>query len=162
MIFRSVIHRYYILPRAHNISKEREYLTAYTCFKRTASSTESTPSDVNWISAPITKRYYILLSNARVIMYSIIIDINADRLYQTRQCLQTKCNVHERKEKATTRSTGIRSVVTLLEAKNCEPVYLPPLDYLRNCKPTVPRAFNSRRKLSLTAIGHFGALPHSG
>ena len=30
-------------------------------------------------------------------MYSIIIDINADRLYQTRQRLQIRSNVHERK-----------------------------------------------------------------
>ena len=29
------------------------------------------------------------------------------------------------------------------EAENCEPVYSPPLDYLRNCKPPVPRAFSS-------------------
>ena len=38
---------YRIIPRVHNISKERECLTAYTCFKHTASSTESTPSGVN-------------------------------------------------------------------------------------------------------------------
>ena len=36
-----------ILPRVHNISREGECLTAYTCFKRTALSTESTPSGVN-------------------------------------------------------------------------------------------------------------------
>ena len=35
------------LPRVHNVSREGECLTAYTCFKRTASSTESTPSGVN-------------------------------------------------------------------------------------------------------------------
>ena len=61
-------------------------------------------------------------------------------------------------EKAATISTGTRSVVTLPEAENCEPVYSPPLNYLHNCKPPVPRAFNSQRKLSFTAIGRFVAL----
>ena len=65
-------------------------------------------------------------------------------------------------EKAATISTRTRSAVTLPEAENCKPACSPPLDYLRNCKPPVSRAFNSRRKLSLTAIGRFGALPHSG
>ena len=37
----------YMLTRVHNISREGECLTAYTCFKRTASSTESTPSGEN-------------------------------------------------------------------------------------------------------------------
>ena len=65
-------------------------------------------------------------------------------------------------EKAATISTGTHSAVTVPEADNCEPVYSPPLDYLRNSKPPVPRAFNSRRKLSFTAISRFGASPHSG
>ena len=47
--------------------------------------------------------------------------------------------------------------MTLPEAEDCEP----PI-HLHNCKPPVPRAFNSRQKLSLTAIGRFGALSHSG
>ena len=34
-------------PRVHNISREGECLTAHTCLKRTASSTESTPPGVN-------------------------------------------------------------------------------------------------------------------
>ena len=75
-----------------------------------------------------------------------------------KQCTQNKGE--DESEKAATISTGTRSAVTLPEAKNCEPVYPPPLDYLRNCTP-VPHAFNSRRKVSLTAIGRFGALPHS-
>ena len=44
-------------------------------------------------------------------------------------------------EKAATISTGTRSAVTLPEAENHEPVYSPLLNYLRNCKPPVPRAF---------------------
>ena len=36
-----------LLSRVHNISREGECLTAYTCFKRTASSTKSTPPGVN-------------------------------------------------------------------------------------------------------------------
>ena len=39
--------RTYILARVYNISREGECLTAYTCFKCTALSTESTPSGVN-------------------------------------------------------------------------------------------------------------------
>ena len=77
-----------------------------------------------------------------------------------KQCTRKKGE--DESEKAATISTGTRSAVTLPEAENCEPVYSPPLDYLRNCKPPVSRAFNSRRKLSLTAIGRFGTLPHSG
>ena len=37
----------YTLTRVHNISREGECLTAYTCFKRTVSSTESIPPGVN-------------------------------------------------------------------------------------------------------------------
>ena len=37
----------HMIPRVHNISREGECLTAYTCFKRTALSTESTPPGVN-------------------------------------------------------------------------------------------------------------------
>ena len=77
-----------------------------------------------------------------------------------KQCTRKKGE--DESEKAATIFTGTRSALTLPEAENCEPVYSPLLDYLRNCKPPVPRAFNSRRKLSLTAIGRFGALPHSG
>ena len=36
-----------LTSRVHNISREGECLTAYTCFKRTASSTKSTPPGVN-------------------------------------------------------------------------------------------------------------------
>ena len=36
-----------IISRVHNIYREGECLTAYTCFKHTASSTESTPPGVN-------------------------------------------------------------------------------------------------------------------
>ena len=113
---------------------------------------------VNTFWCQLDKRSYnqallYFISNARVIVYSIIIDINADRLYQTRKCLRIRSNVHERKEKMNRR----RLLLYLPgpaqpEAENCEPVYSPPLDYLRNCKPPVPCAFDSRRKLSLTAI----------
>ena len=71
----------------------------------------------------------------RVIVYSvIIIDINADRLNQTRQCLRRTSDVHERKEKVNRRRLllylpGPALPLTLLEAKNCEPVYSLPLDY---------------------------------
>ena len=36
-----------IKARVHNISREEECLTAYTCFKCATSSTESTPPGVN-------------------------------------------------------------------------------------------------------------------
>ena len=36
-----------MLSRVHNIGREGECLTPYTCFKRTASSTESTPPGIN-------------------------------------------------------------------------------------------------------------------
>ena len=77
-----------------------------------------------------------------------------------KQCTQKKGE--DELEKAATISTRTHSAVTVPEAENCEPVYSPPLDYLHNSKPPVPRAFNSRRKLSFTAINRFGALPHSG
>ena len=50
---------HWYISRVHNISREGECLTAYTCFKRSASSTKSTPSGVNY--TPITKPFYILL-----------------------------------------------------------------------------------------------------
>ena len=50
-----------IIPRVHNISREGECLTAYTCFKRTASSTKSTPPGVNYISAHISKAHLHLI-----------------------------------------------------------------------------------------------------
>ena len=36
--------------RVHNINREGECLTAYTCFKHTASSTESTPPGVAMVA----------------------------------------------------------------------------------------------------------------
>ena len=44
-------------------------------------------------------------------------------------------------EKAASISTRTCSAVTLPEVENHEPVYSPLLDYLRNCKPPVPRVF---------------------
>ena len=45
-----------------------------------------------------------------------------------KQCTRKKGE--DESEKAATTSTGTHSALTLPEAENCEPVYLPPLDYL--------------------------------
>ena len=60
------------------MSREGECLTAYTCFKRTVLSIESTPSGVNQISTPKSKHFYILLSKCtrNCVFDNIIIDIN--------------------------------------------------------------------------------------
>ena len=66
------------------------------------------------------------------------IDTNADRLNQTRHCLRRTSDVHERKEEVYQRRLllylpldlpGPALPLTLLEAKNCETVYSPPLDH---------------------------------
>ena len=63
----------WIISRVHNISREGEFLTAYTCFKCTLSSTESTPPSVNKISAHIrTVCLYFIKHNS---VFDII-DIN--------------------------------------------------------------------------------------
>ena len=59
-----------LLPRVHNISREGEYLTAYTYFKHTESSTESTPSGVNYISAHISKAHLYFIK------HNCVFDIN--------------------------------------------------------------------------------------
>ena len=62
---------------------------------------------------------------------------------------------------STTWSTGTRSAADTTGSRELWTCVLTSVGSL-NCKPLVPCAFNSRRQLSLTAIGRFGALPHSG
>ena len=65
-----VLYRWY---QEFIISRKGECLTAYTCFKHTASSTESTPPGVNQVSAPICKALlYFIKRNCAL----DIIDIN--------------------------------------------------------------------------------------
>ena len=63
----------YLIPRVDNIGREGERLTAYTCFKHTASSTKSTLPGVNYISAHIIKESLYLIKH-NCVFY--IIDIN--------------------------------------------------------------------------------------
>ena len=119
---------------------------------------------------------YFIIYNAHVVVYSMISDINCWQFNSNpaaspkkKQCSWNKGEDESEKlaEKAATRGLhlpGPAQPLTLPEAKNCEPVYSPLLDY---------RTVNLQCLVVLVVIGahsnwigysgaSFGALPHSG